>query len=261
MIQILIKILTIVTVAKFISLVILIFLPKDGVEQSIETNFTPKYHRISFKNMLDSSKYKQIETKKTTYGAGIVLKNMILKGLYGSNSNGFAIIALKSKPDETSIISVGKDFQGYELKNILKQNIILVKNSKEYILKIKKSKSKDNATIDYVKKKETIQDIDKNNISKKDINYYMSNPKHIWKDISIVQLKDKSGFKITRIKKGSKMDRLGLKKGDVIIKANNIELTSIKNVMKLYKNIKDITAMEIVVLRNNTEVELMYEID
>ena len=57
------------------------------------------------------------------------------------------------------------------------------------------------------------------------------------------------------------MDKLGLQKGDIIIKANNVKLESLKDVMKIYNNINNITAMEITVLRDNTEVELMYEID
>ena len=66
---------------------------------------------------------------------------------------------------------------------------------------------------------------------------------------------------MTRVVRGSKMAALGLQKNDVIIRANNIELTSLKSVTDLYANMKNINAIEIVVLRNNQEKELVYEIN
>ena len=69
------------------------------------------------------------------------------------------------------------------------------------------------------------------------------------------------GFKIMRIDKNSKFATLGLQKGDVIIKANNVDLTSYKAVMDIYKNINKLSELDLVFLRNNTEKELVYEIN
>jgi len=259
MIQLLIKTIAIIVVAKLISLSLLWFLPNNGVELKTQNNYNPKYQRVDFKNMLTatSNSNNKIQSISTN---GIVITNMILKGLYGANSNGFAIIALKAKPNDTTIVSVGEGFKGYQLKNIFKQSVVLMKNSKEYILKMQTKKFKSN-TISYLH--DTINQnttTKENQISKQDIKYYTSNPKQVWKDITLSRVENPKGFRVDKIKKDSKMDKLGLKKGDIIIKANNIELKSLKNVMKIYNNIKDITAMEIVVLRNKQEVELSYEI-
>ena len=102
------------------------------------------------------------------------------------------------------------------------------------------------------------------NVSRNDISYYSKNPTKIWKEISIKPLKNGKklkGFKVTRVVQGSKMAELGLQKNDVIIRANNVELNSLKSVTDLYSNIKNIKAIEIVVLRNNQEKELVYEIN
>ena len=69
------------------------------------------------------------------------------------------------------------------------------------------------------------------------------------------------GFKVTRVTRGSKIAGLGLLKGDIIIKANNVELKTLKSVTDMYMNIDKIDTMQIVVLRNNQEKELVYEID
>lgn len=68
------------------------------------------------------------------------------------------------------------------------------------------------------------------------------------------------GFKVTRVKRGSKMETLGLQKDDLIIKANNIELTSIAEVLKLYKDIDKMETLALTILRNNQEQEIVYEI-
>ena len=101
-------------------------------------------------------------------------------------------------------------------------------------------------------------------ISRTDIDFYSKNPKEIWKDISIVEVKNAGkieGFKVTKIKKNSKMAKLGIQKGDIIIKANNIELKSYKDAMNLYGKINDLDTIQIVLLRNNQEKEIVYEIN
>jgi len=257
MIQFLIRILVILVVTKTISLLVLSFLPNDGIELESKNNHNPKYQRVDFKNMLGISQSKVKQTKVKSSNA-TTITNMILKGLFGTKTNGYAIVALKAKPKESTFLSVGESFKGYKLINILKDRVIFTRDYKEYILKIKSSKIID-ANISYItepKYNENVKIVPKTNIS-----YYISNPKKVWNDIAIAPINNPKGYKVTRIKKNSKMDRLGLKKGDIIIKANNIELKSLKSVMQIYNNIKDITAMEIVVIRNNKEVELMYEID
>ncbi|MGB3961610.1 MAG: PDZ domain-containing protein, partial [Sulfurimonas sp.] len=100
-------------------------------------------------------------------------------------------------------------------------------------------------------------------VSKEDIALYAKSPQEIWKEISIVEVKNGEaieGFKVTKITKGSKMATLGLREGDVIIKANNIELTSYKDAIEIYNGIDKLDAIQIVVMRENQEVEIVYEI-
>jgi len=68
-------------------------------------------------------------------------------------------------------------------------------------------------------------------------------------------------LKKIRIDPNSKFATLGLRKGDVIIKANNIPLKSYRDAMNVYKNINKFDAINIVVMRNNQEKELVYEIN
>ena len=254
------KLFILLIVAKSLSLYALWILPSDGVNAVVQKNYKPKYQRVEFKNMLQSNKQAKQAVTKIDHSSnnGINITNMSLKGLYGSGSNGFVIIALKSSPQKTSIISVGENYSGYVLKTILTNSVVFTKADKEYILSMQQNSKIMNKMNTFVQIVDDGQ-VEKK-VSREDIQYYAKNPDKIWKDISIVQMKNKQGFKITNVRKNSKMDALGLKKGDIMIRANNNDLKSYKNAIDLYKNMDKLQTIELVVLRNNQEKEFIYEI-
>jgi len=250
--------LALVVIAKIVSFVAFVVLPDKGVELALTKSITPKYHRVDFKNMIKNPQQKKRVVPKVAQG--ISLTNMVLKGLFGKGSEGFIIIALKASLNRTSIISVGEDYSGYKLKLILIDGVVFEKNSQEYILKI------DSKKID--KKIMFIEEIQEENkplkVQRTNISYYQKNPEAIWKDIGINEIKNGNtidGFRVTYVKKGSKMDMLGLQKGDIIISANNKELHSYKDAFDVYNQINSLDTMAIVIKRNNNEKELVYEIN
>lgn len=252
--------LILLAVAKAISLAVWWFLPSDGVELHVKDNYKPKYQRVDFKNMLNAgiSTQNYSNTQQDSSSAGISITNMVLKGLYGKGSNGFAIVALKSSPKNTSIVSVGEVFSGYTLKTILNNGVIFTKSSKEYVLNMVHSKITKESVMS------SADDSEQKDVARADIDFYSKNPKAIWKDISIVEVKKAGkieGFKVTKVNKNSKIAKLGIQKGDIIIKANNIELKSYKDALNLYGKINDLDTIQIVLLRNNQEKEIVYEIN
>ncbi len=252
LILILTKLLILLVVAKGISLAIWWYLPSDGVELNVKQNYQPKYQRVNFKNMLTEAKVKKTLKKKEILGNGISITNMILKGLYGKADNGFVIVAMKSNPKKTSIIEIGESYQGYELKLIFSQSAKFHKDGSDFILRL-----------DAIKK-ELVSSSNEGEVSRKDIEYYAKNPKQIWRDISIVEIKDGKkikGFKVTKIDPNSKFVNLGLQKDDLIVKANNVELQSYADAIQIYKNIDKSDTIQIVVMRDNKQVELVYEIN
>jgi len=150
---------------------------------------------------------------------------------------------------------------GYKLKAILSRSAKFSKNGSDFILSLEKIDSSSSFT--RLKKQDVgIESLE--DVSRDDISYYSKHPNQIWRDISIEEINDgKSirGFKITKINKNSRFANLGLKKGDLIIKANNIRLRSYRDALQIYKNIDNYDTVQIVVMRNNQEVELVYEIN
>ena len=246
LLSVLSKLLILAVIAKALSLALWWYLPSDGEELSVLQSYEPQYQRVDFSNMLEPTKKQTASknTKKSTQQeqTGINITNMILKGLYGNESKGFAIVALKSRPSETSIVGVGEIFSGYTLKSIASQSVIFTKETKEYVLALEVSKGSKGSITKVQAKEEAFEEEsgEPRGVSRDDINYFAKNPKDIWRNISIVPLKENGalkGFKITRINKNSKFGALGLREGDIIVKANNIKLKSYKDAINLYNNI------------------------
>ncbi|MBU1659431.1 hypothetical protein KKG72_10345 [bacterium] len=259
MIIFLTKLLILLALAKVFSLGVWWYFPSDGVELNIQNNYQPKYQRVDFKNMITMEEIAENKQAEQDTNTGISITNMVLKGLYGTSSGGYVIVAMKANQKATSIIGLGEVFGGYTLKTILPASAIFQKLGKDYILSLEEIKK--NASI--TKVKNNYETGEPRGVSRQDIAFYAKDPKQIWKDISIVEVKNGEkivGFKVTAIKADSKFATLGLQKGDLIIRANNVNLQSYRDAIEIYKNINKLDTVQIVVLRDNQEMELVYEI-
>jgi general secretion pathway protein C len=255
------KILILLLIAKTLSLGLLWFLPSDGVELVQKSSYKPKYQRVDFENMIQMPEGSKGSGTRESGSSAVTITSMVLKGLYGTKSMGYVIVALKASPNKTSIIAMGEEFSGFTLHSIAQSSATFTKAGKEYTLELEKI-----STQGYVASVEETQQADDGSpkrVSKEDIANYAKNPQDIWRDISIVEVKNGEaieGFRVTKIAKNSKMAMLGLREGDVIIKANNVELKSYKDAIEIYNGIDKLDAVQIVVMRENQEVELVYEI-
>jgi len=267
------NVLIIILVAKALSLVMLWYFQNEGVHYHPNSSKVPEYKRYSANNIIRSASKPDAqsavaepssEEAKELAAYGPNISNMTLKGLFKDQEGGFVIIALKAKPKDSEVIGIHDTFQGYELTRILKNGAVFDKRGAPYTLYF----SKENKDISYRKKgrsKAKVQDDGGiKQVNKSDILHYAKNVKQIWKDIGIVEVKKNKktvGFKVTRIKANTPFAQLGLRKGDIIIKANNKPMKSYKDAIAIYKGIDKLEALELIVLRNNQETEITYEIN
>jgi type II secretion system protein C len=256
-ITILVNLMILTLVAKFLTFVILFFLPTEGEDIQTNPKIIMPYHRIKCTNIIGKSTQKH---KKTQKEYGLSIDNLILNGLYGNKNYGFAIVAQKSTPNKTKIISIGEKYNGYTLKNIYLNYVIFSKNGTNYTLRLNKKIDipTSSSHSPYQSQEGDIS------VSTSDIQYYSKHPSKIWKDISIKDLKQNgkiTGFMVTKIKQGSKFSELGLKVGDIILKANGLELKSYKDAIKIYQNIDKLDTIVLLVKRGKQEKEIIYEIN
>ena len=251
-------------VAKMIGVALFWFLPLEGKEIQKHYNIVPDFIHIdlarSFGFIQRASSYPNGSTTVSSSTAS----SLILKGFYGNDKKGYALLAKKDNDKKVLIVAIGESIDGYRLKAIHSDGVVFSKSGKEFLLKLEKIKTikaevryeDDDASMSEDGVPVTVQD--------SDVKYFAKNPREIWKNISIQEKRKNGkieGFEIKWIKPGSKFAALGLKKGDLIIKANNKRLQSYKDAFDIYKKIDKLDEVSIVVLRNNQEKELVYEIN
>ena len=178
------------------------------------------------------------------------LKGVNLKALYYNGKNGFIVLESHNK---TVFVDLGKFYKGYKLVRISLNYAIFEKNNKEYKITMKKEKIKNNFSIkNPILPAMTV-------VSKKTFEEYKNNLNKIWQNIGII--KTEEGYRITYIKPGSIFDKIGLRRGDILLEVNGRKLKNDADAWNLYKNADNFNQFEIKIKRNNQIKVLNYEMD
>lgn len=267
------NVLIIVMVAKVLSLLLLWLFQSEGVHYHANSSKLPAYKRYGVQNIIKPTQAPDPRTAKgplsdeeielAAYGPNI--SSMVLKALFKRKDGGLIIIALKAKPNDSEVIGIDETFQGYTLKKIVENGAIFSKNGETFSLYFSDEQRQESRTPKPGSSNMLTSGSDDGikQVAKTDINRYAKDVNQIWKEIGITEVKKNgkiTGFKVTRIQPNTPFAQLGLRQGDIIIKANNQPLTSYKDAIAIYKRIDELDAVELIVLRNNQETEIIYEI-
>jgi type II secretion system protein C len=259
----------VVLVAYILTSILYFILPNKV--QNIDTlhDNTLEYTRYNVYNaFVQQKKVVKKEVVKPVKQEYSLLTNIELIAIYAfSNENGYIILKEKNK-SETLVLSSDESFKDYLLTKVYQNYVIFTKNNKEY--KVSMGVNKNDVKFDIVSQDDTIKttqsiSLDNNMVTvKRDlIDDYIKNFDKIWNDIAISEVKTSSGidgFRVNRIKKNTPFSKIGLKKGDIIKQINNTKLKSYNDAFKLYKKIDKIKSLNLVLMRNNIEMEIYYEI-
>ncbi len=257
----------IVSFGYILNSILYIYLPKQPPIYIPQVNTTLEYKIYNIHSSFKEAK-KVVKSTTTTVVKQKeypFLSNIILNAIYDlGNQSGF-IIVMEKGASKTYILSINESFKGYKLKKIFPKYVIFTKNHKEYkVTLLHNNKEIQYTTLKNKPKKQTIEvQEDKVSIKRDLVDDYIQNFDKIWDNISIDEVKSKNGidgFKVTKINPKSVFAKLGLKKGDIIKSVNNIKLKSYNDAFKVYKKIDMIKVINMVILRNNIEQEMIYEI-
>ena len=253
-----ITLLFLLLLAKSIGVAALWLLPAHGLSAQNTESVAMPYVRVDFHNMLTNATKTEQVLQSDSHSKTLDMNNLVLKALYGKGNYGFVIIAAKRNPKKTTLLSVGENYEGYKLKGVFLNYALFSKRGQEYKLRL-------NSTLATKSLVHAVEDDTSNKIIQRDeINSYVKNPSAIWRDISIQEIGKNGnfkGFKVTKIRAGSPLAKLGLQTGDLIVKANNIVLKSYKDVLKIYQQLDKLTTLTLVIKRGNIEKEIVYEIN
>jgi len=257
-IKIVITLLVLLLLAKIIAVVALWFLPARPVTAQAQESVNMPYVRVDFHNMLTGTTKKQQSSQGSLQSKTLDINNLVLKALYGKGNYGFVIIAAKRNPKKTTLLAVGESYEGYKLKGVFLNYALFTKRGQEYTLRLNSTLATNSLV--HAVENETTNKI----VQRYEINSYVKNPSAVWRDISIQEIGKNGnfkGFKVTKIRVGSPLAKLGLQRGDLIVKANNIVLKSYNDVLKIYQHLDKLTSLTLVIKRGNTEKEIVYEIN
>ena len=252
----LIHIFIIALMAKALSLVLYFYLPHYGVNkvEDFSINLYKRYLVSKAFNLKSHKKDIAKKPKQPIYR----LTNVKLKAIYSSSDKG--VIAIEDGK-KLIFLSTGENFKGYKLIEVKPNRAIFEKNGKHFELKLEEKALKGKI----LESNSFNPDEVKFAVLKRDIQKYKKNFNEIWRNIAIKELIDKKnkklkGFEVTWVNKNSIFGKMGLRKGDIIIGANNKIFHSYSDVIKIYNNIDKYNALKLTILRNNQKKELEYEI-
>jgi len=246
----------------------LLFLPKVGENYQEETRVKKLYYRVRLTN--ESNTITPVKSIKPTNTPRVSsMSGYKLLGLYNSKKT---LVITVEKARKTTILSKGEKINGFELISAGANYALFKKSGKEFKLslnKIKNTMPSDNtrATGKNSSLQHPNKTIEEHNgvkvISRNLLTSYTKNIDKIWKDISIAQNQKNgklNGFKINYVKKGSDFEKLGLKKGDILMGINAQPLNSLSAAMNFFKEINDIENLTLTVERNGKSEDIEYEI-
>jgi len=240
-------------------------LPKGGVTYTEAVISKPLYYRVKF--LKQAQKTSKPIIKKHIAN----IKDIQLVAIYSDLDNVVVTVIYKNK---TKVLAKGDKINGFKLISGTKDDALFEKKGKQYKIELIKTKSNDKSSIQIVNPtvKQTGQEIsndgivdkgDHKEIDRKIFEHFSNNMDDIYKNIGIKEINknNKKEFQVSFIKRGSPFAKLGIKRGDIIKSVNGQEIDSYGAAFKAYGGIKGADMLTVIVIRNNKELELEYEIN
>jgi general secretion pathway protein C len=246
----------------------MLFLPNTGEEFQQSNKVKKLYYRVRLTN--ESNVIAAISPTKKQTNTVSSMRGYKLLGLYSSKET---LVVTVAKGRKTEILSKGEKTNGFELMSAGSNFVIFKKKSEEFKLTLENTKnskamssSKSTVRTATKLKRNTNDDIEEvdgiKRIPKTLLTSYTKDMDKIWKDIGLAQYKKNGkadGFKVNFIKKGSDIEKLGLRRGD-ILQSINAEPLNLSSAMSFFNDINNLENLTLTVLRNGKSEDLEYEI-
>jgi len=270
--SIIVFILSILVIVKIIWIAVsLLFLPNSSEEISTKTKAKALYYRVRLTNNTTVIPPVVKQPVRKFVPKVSSMKGIKLIGLYHSSDTSVVTV---EKNRKTMILIRGGNIDGFVLDSVEQDSAIFIKNSRRFTLYLNTNKPLGKTTAHSSSRKQPIRSHKPSShkiveedgikiINRELLTNYISNPEKIWKDIGISENKlngKLNGFKINYVKKNSDFERLGLKRGDLLMAINAEKLDNLGAVMNFYNDIKNIDNLTLTVERNGKSEEIEYEI-
>jgi len=273
MLKVLIGILTFLLVLKLLWFVVQIgWLSPLDIDQEEDQSSKSLYYRVKLTPNNIAAPQKVVpKTVKKIAGS---IKEIKLLAIY--NASDIAVVTVEYR-NKSKVLGSGDMINGFTLEGAGSNFAMFSKNDKNYkVMLAKNSKSSSNTSmiksVPIPKRKKTEKKVlgevtnegDVKIIDRSLLDHYADNMEDIYRNIGIAEIKegkDLKGFKINFVRKDSPFAKLGIRRNDVIKAINGQEIKSYNAAFGVYKNIKNVDNLSLVIMRGKEEMELEYEIN
>jgi len=207
-------------------------------------------------------KFSVIE-KKDNVVAALDPSALVLKGVI-TLPPGYAFIENKDKVQK--LFKKGEDVFGYGLLNIVEpKKVSISQNGKLFTIKLEGHEELDNKNANTkLPTTSTTSGQKERTFAKEEIKRFMEDPKEILTDARLLpNLKDgkQEGFVVREVRPGGFYERIGIQNGDIIVRANKMELTSPNDGIKIFSLIKELDRVELDIIRDGRPMTQVYNIN
>jgi len=260
-------ILSLIVVVKIIWIIIsLLFLPTSGEEYKQPNRVKKLYYRVRLTN--EAKVIRPIKPIQTNVAKVSSMKGYKLLGLYNSKDK---IVVTVEKARKTTVLVKGEKINGFMLVGAGSDYAIFKKAGEEFKLSLTNDKKVSQRIKHHPRKQNSslkntstiVEDGDVKHIPRTLLTSYTKDMDKIWKDIAIVKHQSNGkldGYKVNYVKKGSDFEKLGLKRGDILVEINAEPLNSLSAAMNFFKEINNIENLTLTVIRNGKREDIEYEI-
>jgi type II secretion system protein C len=186
--------------------------------------------------------------------------------LLGYTKENKRILALIKLNDDVYVFSSEKEVKGYKVKDAYRNILILINgagNEIELTMEDMADSIEASAVKDIIIKDSNKSGLLNFKVSRADVIKELKDINSLMRTIYIGPYYNKNefvGYRISRIRKDSILDKIGLQSGDVIVRINNDTVENPQKLLQLLSKISDVTAVKIDILRRGKKESLFIEI-
>jgi len=247
-----------------------LYLPEQGISMERGRAKSALHYRYRLASNVAAPTVKAPVAKPVKQAPSI--RNIQLVGIYSSNDGCIVTLLKKGK---SHILSNGDEIDGFVLKSASAKEAYFERKGKNYTLKLFEGKKKGRgmgtivpaASSDSSNQEESDEEISSRDgiklVPRSLLKSYVFDMDKAMRDMGLRPVRRSGqmlGYKVRFIRKSSPLNKLGLRRGDVIKAINGEDIVDFNGPMDILKTADTIEGLTITVIRNNEEKELEYEV-
>jgi len=154
-------------------------------------------------------------------------------------------------------VGLGETYRGYRLEEVRPDGAVFSAGSERYELSLEFEKGKGGVSVPPAGGREVV-------VSRREVDALTRDPAKMFTQIRLVPYVEggkTKGFVFEWVKKGSLFDRLGIRRGDILVSINNMSIRSGEDAFRLLQMLRNEPNLKIVLIRRGKKEEIDVRIE